>query len=192
MLYNASASRLCVLLLLLLLQSRYHLNFERAACSSEAVSFAYAAAVDSESELTSSGGVVKDAIGHAFSADSSNSSSSSSIILTNSRLSGLPPVFVLNLDRSHQRWQNTQEQLLRAGLEVQRLSAVDGRLMSREELLKVSTRMALFLQPRGVIGCYLSHRRFWQMVVDRKMDYAVILEDDVKLVDGFKEKVYDC
>ena len=52
--------------------------------------------------------------------------------------------------------------------------------------------MALFLQPRGVIGCYLSHRRFWQMVVDRKMDYAVILEDDVKLVDGFKEKVYDC
>jgi GR25 family glycosyltransferase involved in LPS biosynthesis len=22
----------------------------------------------------------------------------------------------------------------------------------------------MFLQPRGVIGCYLSHRKFWQMV----------------------------
>jgi hypothetical protein len=125
------------MLLLLLLQSRFTRR------SAFEVS-AFAAANDSESAqaaLDASGGGVADPIGQETyealysSTDSAENSSSSSF--SNSRLSGLPPVFVLNLDRSHERWKNTQDQLLRAGLEAQRLSAVDGRLLSRDDLLKV-------------------------------------------------------
>ena len=81
------------------------------------------------------------------------------------------------------------------GLVVNRMPAVDGRALSREELSKESTKMATYLQPRGttlpplihsfnsyllsntgVIGCYLSHKRFWQMVVDKKYESAIVFE----------------
>ena len=101
----------------------------------------------------------------------------------------IPPIFVLNLDRSQDRWDKTSETMSEAGLDVQRLPAVDGRQLSEEELRKESTRIATFLQPRGVIGCYLSHKKFWNMVVDNDLDAAIVFEDDVELVDGFKEKL---
>jgi glycosyl transferase family 25 len=98
----------------------------------------------------------------------------------------IPPIFVLNLDRSVDRWKLASEQMSLAGLTVERLPAVDGRQLSKEELRNKSTRIATYLQPRGVIGCYLSHRKFWQLVVDRNLDAAIIFEDDVKLVSNFK------
>ena len=39
--------------------------------------------------------------------------------------------------------------MLQAGLKVNKLSAVDGRSLSNEELKAVSTPMAMLLQPRG-------------------------------------------
>ena len=90
------------------------------------------------------------------------------------------------------------------GLVVNRMPAVDGRALSRDELLQESTKIAAYLQPRGnihslfthsytthslfthslthssiivgVIGCYLSHKRFWQMVVDNKYESAIVFE----------------
>ena len=102
-----------------------------------------------------------------------------------------PPMFVLNLDRSTDRWEGAQKQMIEVGLDVERLSAIDGRTLSNKELRKVSTLMAMYLQPRGVIGCYLSHRKFWQMVVDKKYPSAIIFEDDVKLVPDFKNKLHN-
>ena len=74
-----------------------------------------------------------------------------------------PPMFVLNLPRSKDRWSAAKQQMDEAGLTVQRFDAIDGRELSKEELKKVSTSLAMFLQPRGVLGCYLSHRAFWQV-----------------------------
>ena len=98
-----------------------------------------------------------------------------------------PSMFVLNLDRAPQRWAHMQILMESLGMQVERLSAVDGKALSDAEMRTHSTKMAAFLQPRGVIGCYLSHKRFWQMVVDRNLDSAIIFEDDVRLVDNFKE-----
>ena len=98
-----------------------------------------------------------------------------------------PPMFVLNLDRASDRWAQVQKQMSEQGLEVERLSAVDGKKLTDAEMQTHSTKMAAFLQPRGVIGCYLSHKKFWQMVVDRNLDSAIIFEDDVRLVDNFKD-----
>lgn len=101
----------------------------------------------------------------------------------------LPPAFVLNLDRSKDRWTKFQQELLRVNFHAERLPAVDGRALSLEELRNVSTSMAMFFQPRGVIGCYLSHRKFWQIVVDRDLPSAIIFEDDVRLIDNFEAEL---
>lgn len=98
-------------------------------------------------------------------------------------------MFVINLDRARDRWESTSRQMKQHGLIVERIPAVDGRTLTKDDLRLVSTRIAAFLQPRGVIGCYLSHRKFWQMVVDRNLDSAIIFEDDIQLVDDFKTKL---
>ena len=48
-----------------------------------------------------------------------------------------------------------------------------------KDLMANSTFLARYLQPRGVIGCYLSHRTFWQLTVDRNYSSAIIVEDDI-------------
>jgi GR25 family glycosyltransferase involved in LPS biosynthesis len=76
-----------------------------------------------------------------------------------------------------------------AELQVNRLPAVDGRALTSAELKRYSTRLATFFQPRGVIGCYLSHIKFWKMVVEYNYSHAIVFEDDVHLADNFKERM---
>lgn len=99
----------------------------------------------------------------------------------------IPNIFVLNLDRSQHRWRTIQEVMKNANLIVERLSGIDGRSLSSKDLKLNSTIIASYLQPRGVLGCYLSHRKFWQIVVDRGYDSAIIFEDDVVLIPDFKD-----
>jgi len=40
---------------------------------------------------------------------------------------------------------------------------------------------------KGEIGCYLSHIRVWQKIVDEQLDYALVLEDDVLLQDNIQQ-----
>ena len=110
----------------------------------------------------------------------------------NENESVIPSIFIINLDRATDRWAKSQRAMSHAGLrshQFSRLPAVDGRTLTAEELRNQSTKLATYLQPRGVIGCYLSHRKFWQLVVDRKLPRAIVFEDDILLVDGFKEKL---
>lgn len=100
----------------------------------------------------------------------------------------LPPIFVLNLDRSPQRWQGVSQELQRAGVAASRLSAIDGRLLSEAQLAQNVTALGRQLQPRGVLGCYLSHRLFWRSVVDARLVRAIVLEDDVQLEHGAQFK----
>ena len=42
---------------------------------------------------------------------------------------------------------------------------------------------------RGIVGCALSHYTLWkQLVADTTNEYYTIFEDDITLVDGFKDK----
>lgn len=111
------------------------------------------------------------------------------VILASEEERQIPPIYVVNLDRSPERWASISKEIKKAGLDVIRLAAVDGKTLSDAQLRNVTTLMSLSLQPRGVIGCYLSHRRFWQTVVDENLSEAIVLEDDVQLVDDFKLKL---
>jgi len=43
----------------------------------------------------------------------------------------------------------------------------------------------------GEVGCFLSHRRCWQMIVDQGLDFALIAEDDLAIDPAFWPEVLD-
>lgn len=67
------------------------------------------------------------------------------------------------------------------------LDAVDGRALSAGEIDAVYSRQSLhaphypFEMTVGEVGCFLSHRKAWQAIVDSGQDAGLILEDDVEI-----------
>lgn len=93
----------------------------------------------------------------------------------------IPPILVVNLDRSPQRWASCTPQFEEAGVQVTRFSATDGKAMQAAEVRECSTASGNYLCTRGMIGCFLSHRRIWQHVVEEHLPAAVVFEDDVRI-----------
>ncbi|RUO75808.1 glycosyltransferase family 25 protein [Idiomarina seosinensis] len=96
------------------------------------------------------------------------------------------PILLINLDRSKQRLQSATEQLNQWRLPFTRISAVDGKSLDENTVKRVFDEdNARCRYPYdltiGEIGCYLSHVKCWQYIVDHKLDFAVILEDDLCL-----------
>lgn len=102
--------------------------------------------------------------------------------------------FVINLDSSKTRWQACQKQLENIQdnntknnkLQVERISAVDGKILSWAELNRHFDTQLNKLQyhktlTAGEIGCYLSHRKTWAKIVEENLDFALVLEDDFVL-----------
>lgn len=95
----------------------------------------------------------------------------------------MPTIFVINLARSTERLANSQRQLAAHGLNFERIDAIDGATLTpaqRAINYSPSLNKQKYHYPlsAGQIGCYLSHRKAWQTIVDRQLDYAIVLEDD--------------
>lgn len=88
--------------------------------------------------------------------------------------------FVINLDRSINRWEKFQKVMQDYPAEYERVSAVDGQTLSQQEIDAVYHPNHLFERLMGPneVACYLSHIHCWQKIIDEKLDYAIILEDD--------------
>lgn len=104
------------------------------------------------------------------------------------------PTFVINLDRDKARLASVTQELAANAVDFTRLSAIDGRAMSRAELRGNTTWMGRHLMTRGMVGCYLSHRRCWEHLANNNDDplaapHALIFEDDVALAPNFAENV---
>lgn len=81
-----------------------------------------------------------------------------------------------------------QVQAIRAACPVPSsvVAAVDGRALGNAERARAFSAArhlpAYPFPPRpGEIGCFLSHRAAWQAIIDRGLDAALVLEDDVDL-----------
>ena len=92
------------------------------------------------------------------------------------------PIFIINLDRRPDRMAAMSERL--DELPFQRVSAVDGQNLegSKYDLQIKNYKMTL-----NEIACILSHKKIWQNIIDNKIPYACILEDDVYLSRSFPE-----
>lgn len=101
-------------------------------------------------------------------------------------------VFVINLERSTQRLADISDQLQKQNIDFERIDAVDGRLLTPEQIEQVSpSALAKTSYHRqlglGEIGCALSHKKAWQQIIDQQLDFAIVLEDDIKLADNFNQ-----
>jgi len=43
---------------------------------------------------------------------------------------------------------------------------------------------------KGAIGCALSHKNIWEKILKEKYERTLILEDDINIVENFKQKLY--
>jgi len=96
--------------------------------------------------------------------------------------------YVINLDRSQQRWQRINAHLQGLSLDAQRISAVDA---AQYDSVFLSKHYSNFLNKKSFfidlkpaeIGCFLSHRKALTTFLNSsEKHYAVILEDDVEFV----------
>lgn len=95
--------------------------------------------------------------------------------------------YIINLEKSVVRKRYMQELLSPYSfLEVEFITAVDGRMMSQEELRSLFdfedslNHYGRYLNP-GEIGCTLSHRKVYEAIVQGDSPYALILEDDIAI-----------
>jgi len=96
--------------------------------------------------------------------------------------------FVINLDKDKERMKFMHNQLLRLGIAYERFPAINGRdyiassAEYQEEIAIQKTGHALL---PGELGCALSHKKIYELIVAQKIPYALILEDDVQLPNNF-------
>lgn len=107
--------------------------------------------------------------------------------------------FFINLDRSPQRRALITARLEELGLEFTRMSAVDGKTLSKEycdslqypiDDPEVRARYTRQLTP-AEIGCFLSHRKCWEALLASDENYAAIIEDDLVISDRAKAYLSD-
>lgn len=105
-------------------------------------------------------------------------------------------VFLINLDSKKKRLENFISAYKKTDLftvkNMERISAVNGRELSINDLVSDKGRFDINMVEkkgyrirhnqltRGAVGCYMSHMNIYKMMRDRKEQYAIIFEDDVK------------
>lgn len=98
-------------------------------------------------------------------------------------------IYVINLDRSPQRLQEITDQLSKFGLSFHRIAAVDGKLATPEQWALLDEKAYQLRHGKtslpGELGCYLSHIDAIRDFLKSEHQFAVILEDDAILNNGF-------
>ncbi|MEZ2221420.1 glycosyltransferase family 25 protein [Rhizobium sp. RCC_161_2] len=94
-------------------------------------------------------------------------------------------IYVINLDRSHERWERLRGQAARYDLNVVRVAAIDGAKILEGDRLDFQPQQFVYHNGRkplaGEYGCYRSHLLALQQFIDSGDKRAIIMEDDVEL-----------
>lgn len=105
------------------------------------------------------------------------------------------PVYVVNLARSAQRWNDLKASADQFGIQLRRVEAVEGKLLKGADLGNFNE--AGFRRRHGKIalpaeiGCYFSHIKALEAIVAAPEAFAVIVEDDVRFTADFLPFVRD-
>ncbi len=91
-------------------------------------------------------------------------------------------VFLINLDRSQDRLTWISNRFQQLGIKPVRVPAVDGKMLSVEELhYWESRRHPRFVMGPGEVACFLSHRRVWETIAIGKEPWGMVSEDDIHI-----------
>jgi glycosyl transferase family 25 len=95
------------------------------------------------------------------------------------------PIFVINLDRATERLAKVSKQLEALRLGFERVPAIDGSLLTAAEKRRLNPpRLIGGEMSDGEIGCFASHLRVFQIIVDRGLPRACVMEDDIGIGPG--------
>jgi glycosyl transferase family 25 len=96
-----------------------------------------------------------------------------------------PPVFVINLARDTDRAAHMRAALAQIGLAGEFIEAVDGRALTPADRAMVDPARTRLVYGNDLldneIGCYLSHYRLYQRMIDENIEVALIMEDDLDI-----------
>lgn len=92
------------------------------------------------------------------------------------------PAYLINLDRSADRLERMQRRLSQLDVAYERIQAIDGKALQAEEIDAVRILVPGWLEiSASEVGCFLSHRKCWEMIGHGQDQYGCVLEDDVLL-----------
>jgi glycosyl transferase family 25 len=99
--------------------------------------------------------------------------------------------FVISLDTSsgRARMKHLKEHADSKGISLEHVRAVHGAVLTPEELGRATTILCETTCTPAMVGCAMSHVKVWNMIVERQMPYAIVLEDDVRLSDNVVQVV---
>lgn len=94
-------------------------------------------------------------------------------------------VYLINLDSETERMKTVDLHLTDIGLNHYERVSASRTGTHNENISDFSQKMCI----QSALGCSASHRKVWKEVVDQNLDMAMILEDDVRFVDGAMEEL---
>lgn len=102
----------------------------------------------------------------------------------------MPPIRYINLDRDTERRACMEAELQRTGLQGERFPALLWTALSETEQASfysaaLNARQHHLPLVNGEKGCYASHLQLWRWLLASEHECAIVLEDDVRLEDGF-------
>ena len=104
------------------------------------------------------------------------------------------PIFVINLKRSSNRKANISKQLDSLNLDYQFIEAVDGTKFTPYEVVEKYGEQVFYTNTYnhqrmtlGSLGCLLSHIKFYELMIDKNIPIACVLEDDAEVSPLFPE-----
>lgn len=97
--------------------------------------------------------------------------------------------FVINLDSSKDRLTSISQRLKELGVSFERIPAVNGRALSEQQISEITYPYNHFESKvrftreltKGEVGCFLSHRKCWERLLESDHQWALIMEDDIQI-----------
>ena len=97
-------------------------------------------------------------------------------------------IFVINMDKDTDRLKKVKKSAAINNIKFERISGVS---IDNEYIKKspeISQLMKLF-GTKGMIGCFLAHKKVWSKIVLDNIPYAVICEDDIIFSSNFNTEI---
>ena len=96
-------------------------------------------------------------------------------------------IWYINLDKQKDRNENVIKQFNRLNINARRFSAIDGENneIVNKEFNKKDTKLS-----KGEIACALSHRYIWEYIVQNKIPWTLIFEDDIYIPEEITQKQF--
>uniref|UniRef100_A0A6C0DZP4 Glycosyl transferase family 25 domain-containing protein n=1 Tax=viral metagenome TaxID=1070528 RepID=A0A6C0DZP4_9ZZZZ len=91
------------------------------------------------------------------------------------------------MEESPNRLEQMNRQIPIIGKPFQIIKAINGKKLTKEELKLYCTTFGNTFCTYGMLGCFLSHQKTWKTMLKNNDKYALIMEDDCKLVKSFQK-----